>query len=219
MDLGQGRAVRALQTHVEAGEIIVDNLGIAAGHRPRKDGVDKVDDRARGAEVARQGQELSALAAPVALVAGKEEARFGEAEAVDGLLDVADREQAAAAGNAGDQRFLDVGYVLILIDEHVVVLRTDAGAHVLAGKGAQGAALKVRVGKAAALLLAAGVGFADAPGRVRQHREKVVERQRVLARLFDGQLAQAAVFHAIAGGLAQGFDGLEVLRGDVAVAA
>ena len=44
VDLGQGRAVRALQTHVEAGEVVVDDLGIAAGHRPRKDGVDKVDD-------------------------------------------------------------------------------------------------------------------------------------------------------------------------------
>ena len=56
VDLGKGRVLRTLQTGVQAGEVVVDDLGIAAGHRPRKDGVDKVYDRARGAEVARQGQ-------------------------------------------------------------------------------------------------------------------------------------------------------------------
>ena len=172
VDLGDGRVVRPLKASVEAGEVVVDDFRIAAGHRAGKDGVDKADHRAGGAEVARQGQKAASLAAPVALVAGEEEARLGEAEAVDGLLDVADGEEVIPARNGGDERFLQIGHVLVFVDEHVVILPADAVSHLLAREGAQGAALEVGVGKAAAFLLAAGVGFADAPGGFRQHGGK-----------------------------------------------
>ena len=69
--------------------------------------------------------------------------------------------------------------VLVLVDEHVVILPADAVSHLLAREGAQGAALEVGVGKAAALFLAAGVGFADAPGGFRQREENAVELQRI----------------------------------------
>ena len=219
VDLGKGRVLRIFQTGVQAGEVVVNDLGIAAGHRPREDGVDEVDHRARGTEVARQRQELSAIAAQVALIAVEKKARLGEAEAIDGLFDVADGEEVVAARNGGDERLLKVGNVLIFVDEDVVVLLADALSHLLAHQGAQCATLEIGVGKAAALLLAAGVLLSNAPRSLGEDGIDVVKLQRVFPRPLERQIIQRTALDGVAGKFAQRLDGVEGVGIDVAVAA
>ena len=146
----------------------------------------------------------------------------------DGMVVVADH-QTAGKGRLGrswqdapGQSLLASWLLKSLQGDALLLLPLAAGMAVLDALdslGAQGAALKVGVGKAAALLLAAGVLLSNAPRSLGEDGIDVVKLQRVFPRPLERQIIQRTALDGVAGKFAQRLDGVEGVGIDVAVAA
>ncbi len=123
--LAVARGISPARPHYTAARIV--EAAAFRGHDLRKYGVHEIKHSVSRAEVARQSQRASA--APFeAVVLFREEKRLTAAEAVDGLLDVADEEHVLPA-SAGYNFLLHGVDVLIFVDEHAGILRIDFAEH------------------------------------------------------------------------------------------
>ena len=83
------------------------------------------------------------LLAVVARRARKEQRRLRLTEAVDALLHVAHQEQPVLARKAAHDRLLNGAGILVLVDEHIAVLRVKRLAHLVVRKRLQRAMLQI----------------------------------------------------------------------------
>ena len=164
------RLRRAARLHHRGGSVI-DRADLLR-HRRGKEGVDGIEDVFTAAEIAVQGERPPILCQPRVLFG--EEARAAPAEAVDGLLRVADHEHVFAR-DEGQNALLRGVNVLIFVDKDVRI----AAAHLLAhGRDVQKfQALVLQVGK---------VQSARPPLErrvcIRKFRNQFAQRRRDLAR-------------------------------------
>ena len=160
-------AVRGLQQvnlHLAAAEAevamvqprvcVVHDLAVAAVHGPLEHPVDEAEDRRAGAEVHRQRQQRAAVPPLVGGILLQKQPRLGLTEAVDGLLHVAHHEQVVASGDAGNQRLLHVGGVLVLVHEDVIVALPQGAGGVVVPERPQRAVLQIGIAQAGQLRLA-----------------------------------------------------------------
>ena len=153
VDLHRLAGVGGVEARVQPRERVVLDLGVAAGHGALEYGVDEFEHGRLRAEVARQRQQLPAVARAEAGILFDEQPRLGHAEPVDRLLDVADHEQIVRPRHARDDGLLDVGGVLIFIDEHIVELLAHSAGSLLIPKRDERAALEIGIRQPGALRL------------------------------------------------------------------
>ena len=119
--LGIARGIERVALRAEV-EIL---LGRVVGHDARKDEVDRVADLLTAAEVLAEidHRGILRIVLVIGLIAApalREQLRLGLTEAVDALLDVADRKEIfAAVGDAVVYDLLNQVHVLILVDDHL----------------------------------------------------------------------------------------------------
>ena len=196
-------AAEAEVSVVQPGVRVVDDLAVAAVHGPLEHPVDEVQNRRAGAEVHRQRQQRAAVSPLVGRVLLQEQPRFGLTEAVDGLLHVAHHEQVVAPGDAGNQRLLHVGGVLILVHEDVIVALPQGPGGVVVPERAQRAVLQIGIAQAGQLRLARLVALPGAQRDLAQAGKLGREQLHVGQRRAQLQSPQGAALDGALGVAAQ----------------